>query len=232
MRHSEQHYEQADKLVHAIETELKRLNRWSDPIPDHVFDNMGAFGQNSMAFEQWIQFVLLERLRSIINNKEEFPKGSSVAVYAVRNFDGDSESDSLISLLSQLDQLVESIYKPLHSEENPLNQNASKIELNSEKLPEVVYALIEVLPQFEGDDLESQLQSYDVFLNVCSASVRPELCELLKSAATKTENEHSRKRIEAAAQSIANGGTAATPYNHDEAMKKFMEEHKRNFPFK
>lgn len=230
MRPSAHHYEQAHILLQAIETELKRLNRWSTPIPDHNVENMGAFGQNTMAFEQWIQFVLLERLRSIISNKEEFPKGSHVAVYAVRNFDGDPESDGLIDLLSQLDQLVESIHAPTPSEENPFNQNASKISLDNEKLPEVVYALIEVLPQFEGDDLESQRQSYDVFLNICSAAVRPELSELLKSAATKAENENSRKRIEVAAQSIANGGTAATPYNHDEAMKKFMEEHKRNFP--
>lgn len=103
-------------------------------------------------------------------------------------------------------------------------------DYNQTKLPEVVYALLGVLHQFEGEDLESQLQTYDTFLAICSPSVRPELSTLMKDAATRTENENSRIRIEEAAKSILEGGRAAAPYNHEEAMKKFMEEHKRNFP--
>ena len=225
-------YEKASALAAAIEAELKRLNRWSEPLPETAFENMGAFGQNTMAFEQWIQFVLLDRLQTIIREQDEFPKGSSLAAYAARNFDGDPHSDVLYDLLNQLDNLVEGVSSPTtpQPEENPISLDSNSFSLYSDKLPEVVYALVEVLPLFEGDDLETQLQTFDMFLNMCSPVVRPQLADLLNKAAEKTENKISSERIKEAAASILNGDTAAKPYNHAEAMKKFQEEHNRNFP--
>ena len=227
MTPTESDYKKALSLSAAIENELKRLNRWSAPLPDQAFENMGAFGQNTIAFEQWIQFILLDRMQAIARDQGEFPTGSNLTGYAVRYFDGDTNADTLINLLKQLDDLVEetnSLISPDYS------KSINSFTINSEKLPEVVYALIEVLPQFSDEDLESQLQTYDMFLSMCAPSVRPELSALLVQAAGKTENEKSRIRIEEASQSILKGGTAAIPYNHAEAMKKFQEEHKRNFP--
>jgi hypothetical protein len=39
-----------------------------------------------------------------------------------------------------------------------------------------------------------------------------------------------QKMIEQAARDIADGKRAAAPYNHEEAMKKYQEEHRKNFP--
>lgn len=40
-----------------IETELKHINRWGDePLPPEKFEDMGAFGSNTMTFEQWLQY--------------------------------------------------------------------------------------------------------------------------------------------------------------------------------
>ena len=97
-------------------------------------------------------------------------------------------------------------------------------------IPPVIYTLAELLPQFEGDDLESQLQTYDTFLSILAPSVRPAISELLKKAARSTSNPVSKQRIEQAARSIELGGRAAEPYNHEEAMRKYQEEHKRNYP--
>jgi len=46
MTHPHDRYAEANLLCEAIETELKRLNRWSAPLPEDAFNNMGAFGSN------------------------------------------------------------------------------------------------------------------------------------------------------------------------------------------
>ena len=65
-------YELLAKKVREIESELQLLNRWQGhPLTQDKFENMGAFGSNTMTFEQWIQFILIPRIDSIINNKDE-----------------------------------------------------------------------------------------------------------------------------------------------------------------
>jgi uncharacterized protein YqcC (DUF446 family) len=194
------------------------LHRWREqPLHAEAFENMGAFGENTMTFDQWMQFVLVPRLREIVRDREEFPSGSELAAYAVHALGGDPDFESLHELLYEIDQLVE-----------PVNGAADRVDLGGE-LPPVVYSLLDVLPQFEGDDLESQLQTYDTFLAICSPAVRPELSALLTKAAASTTNATSRARIEQAAQAVARGDRAAEPYDHAEAMKKYQEEHRRSF---
>jgi uncharacterized protein YqcC (DUF446 family) len=220
-------YREADRLANAIEEELKQIGRWSDePLPMEAYENMGAFGGNTMAFEQWIQFILLERIRDIVTQQGDFPTQSSLGAYAVRVFDGDPQSTTLHRLLITLDELINSIHQtPIESE-----NTHSTVTLGDDKLPDVVYDLIEVLHLYEGEDLESQLQTYDIFLSNGSPAIRPEVAALLLKAASRTANETSRKRIEEAAHSVQQGGRAAAPYNHEEAMRKHRQEHKKNFP--
>ena len=165
--------------------ELERLNRWREhPLPADAFENMGAFGENTMAFEEWIQFVLVPRLRGIVRDREEFPSGSQLAVYAVRALDGDADAERLHELLDALDRLVERVNGGTDTEEGEEPAESAPtdtVTLGDRELPAVVYALVEVLPQFEGEDLESH------------------------------------------------GDRAAEPYSHEEAMKKYREEHRRSF---
>jgi uncharacterized protein YqcC (DUF446 family) len=226
-------YAQAAALADALEAELKRLNRWgAEPLPPAAFENMGPFGQGTMAFEQWIWFVLLPRLRAIVRERAEFPSPSQLAVYAVRTFDGDTDADQLQNLLYELDRLVERVNSGPATEpgDYPPAPSASAYtpSLGGE-LPAVVYTLAEVLPQFEGESLESQLQTFDTFLTRLSPAVRPQLSCLLLNAAAATTNSASRGRIEEAARAIARGDPAAEPYDHDDAMKKYREEHRRSF---
>ena len=227
MTPTEFHYREADRLANAIEEELKQLGRWSDkPLPMEAYEDMGAFGSNTMAFEQWIQFILLERIQEIVTQRGNFPTQSSLGAYAVRVFDGDPQSTTLYHLLTALDELINSIREaPVEYENVP-----PSVSLDDDKLPDVVYDLIEVLHLYEGEDLESQLQTYDIFLSTCSPAVRPELAALLLKAASRTIHEVARNRIEEAAHSVQRGGRAAAPYNHEEAMRKHREQHKGNFP--
>ena len=43
-------------------------------------------------------------------------------------------------------------------------------------------------------------------------------------------DENSRRRVQQAAGNVLRGEMASEPYDHDAAMKKYMEEFKKSFP--
>jgi uncharacterized protein YqcC (DUF446 family) len=101
-------YAEAGQKIDELETELKRLGRWSDqPLPPEAFENMGPFGSNTMAFEQWLQFVLAPRVRDIIASQGQFPSSSQVGVYAIRELDSAPDAEKLVALLCEFDALFE-----------------------------------------------------------------------------------------------------------------------------
>jgi uncharacterized protein YqcC (DUF446 family) len=53
----------------------------------------------------WLQFIFIPRVNSIIAERGQFPKSSSVGAQAVREFDGVPEASKLVSLLSKFDAM-------------------------------------------------------------------------------------------------------------------------------
>ena len=99
-------YELAEQSINNIEAELKRLNVWSEvPLAPEKFVNMGAFGSHTMAFTQWLQFVLVTRVRDVVAQQGQFPSQSNVAAFACREFDGQNEFEPLCKLLQEFDNL-------------------------------------------------------------------------------------------------------------------------------
>ncbi len=222
-------------LTLRLEGELKRLGRWSEnPLRAEQLENMGAFGQNTMPFEHWLQFILFPRLFAIVNELSPIPEGSSLSVYAVQNFDGDSVTSKLCDLLLQLDEvIIEANAAPtdtVHLTGPPNNSSLpDSFTILQDKLPEVIFELIPLLHQFEGDDLESQLQTYDSFLPFVTPACRAQLGNMMRQEAQHAKVEAVRLRILESSDSILKGGRAATPYNHQEAMRKYREQHRKNF---
>jgi hypothetical protein len=182
--------------------------------------------------EQWIQFVLLERLNKIIETHGEFPEDSMVATYAVKTFDGDYETSYLQSLLYQLDTLVNGKEeKQILAEQNILGTVEQTVTLKSTEIPSAVFTIIDLLPQFDGDNLESQLQTIDAFLQILHPSVRSTISSMMRNSLTeKSVNPKVKMRIWKAADAVASGENAAAPYNHEEVMNRYKEEHRKNFP--
>jgi len=215
-----------------LEAELKRLGRWTEnPLPDECFENMGAFGSNTMSFENWLQFILMPRIREIVEEKSDFPASSHMAPYAIRYFDGDTAADTLREILEAIDQLIND--KPVSSlnQKQPpaINTPSPTVSIGDTTIPAVLYSVAESLPQFAWHDLESQLQTFDTFLDILSPSVRPIISKMLKNAALQTINADCRKRLEQAAQDVVDGKRAAARYNHEDAMKKYQEDQRKNF---
>ena len=90
-----------------VEAELRALGVWqADPLAQETIDNGGAFGMNTMAFTQWLQFVLVPRLRDVAEGSIPVPPVSQLGAHASREFDGWHEAAGLVQLLVRLDDLV------------------------------------------------------------------------------------------------------------------------------
>jgi uncharacterized protein YqcC (DUF446 family) len=88
-----------------VEAELRRLGAWGSPPPAGPVT--GAFGQPDVAFTQWLEHVLVPRLREVAAGEADPPGSSMVAAQAVRELDGWDEAAGLIAVLQRLDDLVE-----------------------------------------------------------------------------------------------------------------------------
>jgi uncharacterized protein YqcC (DUF446 family) len=99
-------YAKAGLKIAEIEAEMKRIGYWSpDPLPEEAYDFREAFAMDTMAFSQWLQFILIPNVRQIIEEKGTFPAESMVGVQAVREFDGDEDASHLVALLSDFDAI-------------------------------------------------------------------------------------------------------------------------------
>ena len=94
------------EAIDRVEGELKRIGYWRDePLPPEMYQFTQAFAMDTMPFSSWLQFILVPRVRSIIEVGGDFPATSMVAAQAVREFDGVAEADGLINALSDFDAL-------------------------------------------------------------------------------------------------------------------------------
>ena len=87
------------RLLEDIERELKRHYWWQEmPLASEKFVNMGPFGGNTVIFEPWLQFVFLPAVKDTLTGRRQAPNSSSVGTYALRNFDGNPDRDTLVQL--------------------------------------------------------------------------------------------------------------------------------------
>jgi uncharacterized protein YqcC (DUF446 family) len=95
--------------IEAVEAEMRRIGAWQDqPLADAQYDFHAAFASDTMAFEQWLQFVFIPRVRSIIVDGGEFPSRSEVSAQAFREWvawGNRQDVESLIERLREFDAL-------------------------------------------------------------------------------------------------------------------------------
>lgn len=190
-------WEEARKKADEIEACLRSINRWqAEPLPDHLFENMGPFGSSTMSFEQWIQFVLVPTIRDIVNERASFPPYSQVGVYAVRTLDGDTEAQPLVTLLSELDMLIGP--EPSYETGGPPELGAmADLPFSKE-----IYDQIESLQTLDLPAIDTALKALVEFANGLSQDNRRELANLLFHAESHAQPAIRRLKINKTALKI------------------------------
>jgi uncharacterized protein YqcC (DUF446 family) len=107
---SEGIYKLLGKKLDAVEAEMRHLKMWDIAQPS-LTNITSAFGEDTMAFEQWLRYVFLPNARAIVQSRGELPNESNVSIRACREFDGDDRTEKLQELLYEFDQLILSLGK-------------------------------------------------------------------------------------------------------------------------
>ncbi len=96
----------AKAAIDTIEAEMRSIGFWQiEPLRAEQYDFHAAFAMDTLAYSQWLQFIFIPRVNSIIAERGEFPASSSVGTQAAREFDGVPEASRLVSLLIEFDAM-------------------------------------------------------------------------------------------------------------------------------
>ncbi len=101
-----------EKLLDAIEQEMRTIGYWSEVVQDPFAKLPPGEPRvyiNASSFEAWLQFVFLPNARQAVA-AGDLPARSQVGLMAMRQYDYHSyvpEAQRLVELLQEFDRLVE-----------------------------------------------------------------------------------------------------------------------------
>lgn len=98
----------ASRLLTLMESELKALNLWQVAPPSvEALASVQPFCCDTLAFEQWLQFVLIPRMGALIAGHHPLPSNIAVAPMAQEAFKPlGGNASNLISAIAQFDALL------------------------------------------------------------------------------------------------------------------------------
>jgi uncharacterized protein YqcC (DUF446 family) len=106
MQHSPAH-RLADLLL-ALEAEMRRIGLWESAAPPAAaLRSTAPFCYDTLAFEQWLQWVLLPRMKELLENDGYWPARCDIFPLAEQAFaEQETDTDVLLLLIRRLDELI------------------------------------------------------------------------------------------------------------------------------
>ncbi len=97
----------ADLLL-AIEAEMRRIALWEEtPPPAQALASTTPFCYDTLQFHQWIQWILLVRLRALIEQDAPLPGNSDIFPLAEHSFaELPHDTGHLLQLIADLDRAL------------------------------------------------------------------------------------------------------------------------------
>lgn len=76
-----------EEKIRAVEVEMKALGLWqNDPLPEEAYNIQEAFGADKMSLAQWLQFILIPRVKDLLKSGGPWPEQSQVGIYAAQQY--------------------------------------------------------------------------------------------------------------------------------------------------
>ena len=101
---------QVQALLIDLEADMRSVGLWEEREPEpEAFASEQPFFIDTMALNQWLQFVLIPRFRQIAVDREPLPTNCQIAPIAEEFFSAvGASSRSLIGTIQELDSLLAS----------------------------------------------------------------------------------------------------------------------------
>ena len=95
-------------VILAIESELRRLELWSDERPSkEALSSPQPFCYDTLSFPQWVQWIFIPRMKQVIEEGGALPEKSLIQPMAEEMLkDLDNDFSHFLTLLSQFDELI------------------------------------------------------------------------------------------------------------------------------
>lgn len=99
-------YTEVASLLIDIEAQLRQLGLWQSESPTAVeLASTEPFCIDTLTFPQWLQFVFLSRIQSLVELRQQLPEKCQVAPMAEEYFK-QANAAALVAVIAQLDQLL------------------------------------------------------------------------------------------------------------------------------
>lgn len=96
----------ADAML-AIETAMRETGYWQQEAPSPAaMASRTPFCADTLAFNEWLQFVFIPRMRLLIENNADLPAASAIAPLAEQSLDERSGKQNLVDKLRRFDRLI------------------------------------------------------------------------------------------------------------------------------
>jgi uncharacterized protein YqcC (DUF446 family) len=97
----------ADVLLR-VEANLRTHDRWDpEQPPDSALDSTQPFCIDTLRFEQWLQWILLPRMKEILEENRPLPRRSAIFSYAEHCLHRDDPpTTDLLEHIKRFDELI------------------------------------------------------------------------------------------------------------------------------
>ena len=100
-------YHQTQAYLTQLTALLKQHQLWqSEPIDPSALNSTVPFCHDTMAFEQWLQFVFIEKMQLLVSRAQPLPTNFAIAPMAELMLAQKNGATEVTQLLAQLDQLL------------------------------------------------------------------------------------------------------------------------------
>jgi uncharacterized protein YqcC (DUF446 family) len=95
-------------LLLQLESEMRRLELWaSDEPTEHALQSTAPFSADRLALEEWLQWIFIPTIKSIIENDGKLPEKCEIYPYAEEILPpGPDQPSSLLRLIRDIDQFI------------------------------------------------------------------------------------------------------------------------------
>ena len=103
-------HDRVRQQLHALEALLREHHHWRmDEPAEHLFTSTQPFCMDTMEPVEWLQWVLIPRMHTLLDNAQPLPQAFAVAPYYEMALAADHpQRDILLTALQELDALFTS----------------------------------------------------------------------------------------------------------------------------
>ena len=94
-------------VINGLESTMRAAEEWElAPPPQHLLASPEPFCFDTLTFLQWLQWIMIPRMRQILQNHDDLPKSSAILPYAEEFVTEGEHAQELLRLIGRFDELI------------------------------------------------------------------------------------------------------------------------------